>query len=166
MNYTAQSKEELLREIEAYIKDESIHLRLEDDCQGELTLMYVLIRKFAPEKTIVVAANENGGVFMLYPYDNDEFSEPWDFDADHLLFEQLGEGYEILIMTPEAHSDVWQYVTEMSESVHYRAGQVRYFGYCHNNGITKEMLERQCSYEGADIMQRYIPLKRERERER
>ena len=94
MTYTAKSREELIEQVKEYLKSEELHVKTEDENRGGYSLVYILIRKYSPEKTTVVASNESGGVFMFYPYDEQEdFSEPWDFDADRLLFEMLGEGY-------------------------------------------------------------------------
>ena len=98
MNYG--DKEAFLRQIQEYLSREDLHDKTEDQSSGEYAMLYILIKRRSPENTIVAAANKEGGVFLFYPFDeNEEFSEPWDFDADRLLFEMLGEGYEILDMT-------------------------------------------------------------------
>ena len=165
MKYTAQTKEELLQQIEAYLKDENTRMMINEKCEDEVSLMYVLWKKYAPEQTLIAVANKDNGVYMLYPYaGQDDFSEPWDYDADNLLFEQLGDGYEILSMTDDAHSDVWLYVSEMGrENIWFKRGMRLYFDYCHKNGITKEKLERECSYDGKDIMRYYVPYRTSRE---
>lgn len=154
MIYTAKSREELIEQIKAYLKDEILHQKVEDESQGEFELMYVLTKKFVPEETIVAASNQEGGVYMFYPFANkDEFSEPWFFDADRLLFELLGEGYEILEMTPNSHSDVWYYVDSLGEDyIWYKRGMQIYLDYCIESGVSLESLKRDCNYEGIDMM--------------
>lgn len=157
MIYNAQSREELIEQVKEYLKSEELHEKTEDENKGDYSLMYILIRKFSPEKTIVVASNESGGVYMFYPYDKQEdFSEPWDFDADRLLFELLGEGYEIAYMTDDAHSDVWFYVSEMGiDSIWYKQGMQKYLAHCKQNDVTAERLKKKCNYDGIDVTRHF-----------
>ena len=159
MTYTAKSREELIEQVKEYLKSEKLHVKTEDENKGGYSLMYILIRKFSPEKTTVVASNESGGVFMFYPYDEQEdYSEPWDFDADRLLFEMLGEGYEILDMTMDGHLDVWFYVSEMGmDGIWYKQGMQKYLEYCVKNGVTEEVLQREVEYDGDDLLALYCP---------
>ena len=160
MIYTAKNREELIEQVKEYLKSEKLHVKTEDEGKDDYSLMYILIRKFSPEKTVVVASNEIGGVYMFYPYDKqEEFSERWDFDADRLLFELLGEGYEITYMTEDAHSDVWFYVSEMGgiDGVWYQRGMQLYLEYCLKEGITLEKLQNDVDYEGMDMIPFYRP---------
>lgn len=159
MTYTAISREELIEQVKEYLKSEELHVKTEDENKGGYSLMYILIRKYSPEKTAVVASNESGGVFMFYPYDEQEdYSEPWDFDADRLLFEMLGEGYEILDMTMDGHLDVWFYVSEIGmDGVWYKQGMQKYLEYCVKNGVTVEVLQREMEYDGDDLLALYCP---------
>lgn len=163
MTYTAKSREELIEQVKEYLKSEELQVKTEDENKGGYSLMYILIRKYSPEKTTAVASNESGGVFMFYPYDEKEdFSEPWDFDADRLLFEMLGEGYEILDMTMDGHLDVWFYVSEMGmDGIWYKQGMQKYLEYCVKNGVTGEVLQREMEYDGDDLLALYCPEGRE-----
>ena len=167
MTYTAKSREELIEQVKEYLNREDLHAKTEDDSNGEYSLMYILTRRYSPEKTVVVASNDNGGVYMFYPYDKQEdFSEPWDFDADRLLFELLGELYEITYMSEDAHSDVWFYVNEMGgiNGVWYKRGMQLYLDYCAKEGITLERMKQKCNYEGIDLM-KYCMKKPNRNKE-
>ena len=156
-------KEALLRQIQEYLKQEDLHDKTEDQSNGEYAMLYILIKRYSPENTIVAASNKEGGVFLFYPFDeNEEFSEPWDFDADRLLFEMLGEGYEILDMTMDGHLDVWFYVSEMGmDGIWYKQGLQKYLEYCVKNGVTGEVLQREMEYDGDDLLALYCPEGRE-----
>ncbi|MBQ7347671.1 MAG: hypothetical protein IJW55_06905 [Clostridia bacterium] len=166
MNHTAQSNEELIQQIRAYLKDEMLHQILEDESQGEFKLLAVLTKRFDLEKTLVVATNQEDVVFMFYPFSSEEkFSEPWFFNPNELFFEPLANGYEILLLTIDTHIDIWDYVDTMGKDhVEYEQGLQRYLDYCQKNGITKDVLKRKGAYDGINLMEYYIPRNRNMER--
>ena len=91
-------------------------------------------------------ADDNGKAFEGY-----EISF-W-FGAD--LFEWLEEGYQLVEMSLESHSCVWQELESCRDDYESQAGIQLYLDYCRYNDITQDLLATKTDYDGMDIMTFY-----------
>ena len=58
-------------------------------------------------------------------------------------------------MTWEVHGFVWDEISQYHQYFGHPAGLQKYLEFCKRNGITRERLEKECSYEGWDILTLY-----------
>lgn len=58
-------------------------------------------------------------------------------------------------MSPECHYCVWFDIAEYRSEYQSQFGMQKYLDYCNQNGITWELLSRENSYDGMDVMMLY-----------
>ena len=81
----------------------------------------------------------------------------WQFSFDYDLFQYLEGGYDLIAMTPDAHSGVWYEIAEYHDTSGIACvdGMQKYLDYCKRNGVTKDRLVREADYDGMDVMTLY-----------
>ena len=108
---------------------------------------------------VIAYATRDDEVISFNPYkDKRGMSNylAWSFDYDTDLFGELENGYEIVGMPLEAHYNVWATIAEWHDGdIDHLQGVQMYLGYCKRNSITHERLQRECSYDGMDVMSLY-----------
>lgn len=80
----------------------------------------------------------------------------WSLDFEEDLFEPLEKGYEIVLMSSLCHSVIWRLIEDSyNNNCEYGKGMQTYLSYCKRNGITKQFLQENGTYDGMDVMSLY-----------
>lgn len=111
----------------------------------------------APENILAIAACEDE-TFLFYPLEpRGEPIADWPPVSDHetMLFGTLAEGFDLMMMTPDTHYNVWSLISclyENGASTDYPEGLKKYLDTCQRQGVTKQFLKERSGYDGMDIM--------------
>jgi hypothetical protein len=157
MIYTAKNRDELLEQIQEYLKRDDVREKVNDETTEDYKLMYVLMKKFDPKETVVAASNERGETILFFPFSEDEeVCDALDFDPDWLLFYYLENQYEIIEFDFDTHSDVWFCVNEFGgTSIIFPEGFQQYLEYCLKNNVTAAQMRENFDYDGVDLLTMY-----------
>ena len=118
---------------------------------------YILTKGETPQDAVAYAVYEDKVIFIRSLDDNGKAFEGYEisfwFGAD--LFEWLEEGYQLVEMSLESHSCVWQELESCRDDYESQAGIQLYLDYCRYNDITQDLLATKTDYDGMDIMTFY-----------
>lgn len=167
-----QLAERILKRTESYQSNREVGMPDDENFK----LDYLLVKESANTSMKVAAfASCEDMVLLLRPLEKDFNKQSfwyWSFDYDSGLFEYLEDGYKLADMSLCCHYAVWQTIEDLHEGdIDYTKGMQMYLDYCKKNGITRELLKQQASFDGMDVMKLYKPqflprVKHEKERER
>lgn len=164
------SKEKIWRSAQRALKRTKSYQNYRE-MEENYELVYVLIEGKYPcgNNVAAVAVYENVAI-LFYPYGNREELELWGFNLERDLFECLQEGDELAGMSMKSHAVVWDFIDKCHEDIESEKGMQKYLGYCKQNGVTRERLEKEVNYSGKDVMVLYAPkvnrTKKQKDRER
>lgn len=143
-------------DIDRFIGDcaELIHDSVEHN--GKLVDM-VLVNTKDENESLAYAYSEQEEMIEIRPHTKEKeaiWSIPeWDFNFDSYLFEQLETGYEIGMITPDMHYNIWCSLNELfPEELNNLEGVKKYLQYCKENNITKEFLDKELNLDTPDVM--------------
>ena len=119
----------------------------------------VLINKKDEEESLAYAyGKEEESLIEIRPHTKEKeavWSIPeWDFNFDNYFFELIENDYEIGMITPEMHNDIWNSLRELFPTeLNNLDGVQKYLKYCKDNGITKDYLDKKLKINVDDVMQ-------------
>ncbi|MCD7886996.1 MAG: hypothetical protein LUG44_05185 [Clostridiales bacterium] len=149
--------ERALKRTEAYRENRSDSSGREDNFHLE----YVLVKGSKPTPDTAIAyAHYEDQLISFNPLEsggNSKIVWDWAFSFDGDLFLYLEQGYELVGMTVETHSLVWEEIEEHHSDggICSPGGMQKYLNYCKRNGVTAELLRKEQDYGGMDVMQLY-----------
>ena len=144
--------------VEKFISDcyELMHDLVEQ--HGKSVEMVLMNSKNTDESLAYAYSKEEDSLIEIRPHTKENeavWSIPeWDFNFDNYLFEQLESNYEIGMITPEMHYNIWNSLNELfPEELNNLEGVQKYLQYCKDNNITKQYIEEQMNMKVPDVMQ-------------
>ncbi len=150
-----RGSERYLKRTEAYQSNRELYMPPEENYQVD----YLCIKgsKSTPED-VLAYANCMDEMLCFHPLQED--SRPvcmtdWQYGLDDDLFAHLEDGYTLAYMTWEVHGFVWDEISQYHQYFGHPAGLQKFLEFCKRNGVTRERLEKECSYEGWDILTLY-----------
>lgn len=153
--------EAVLRQTEPYRTNEEFEVPPDENFQ----LSYILTKgdPTEPDNILAIALREDE-IFMFYPLkpDGGPIADwPPVSDYDTMLFENLGNGFDLTMMTLETHSFVWSELSDWygnGAETECPEGLRKYLDTCQQNGVTKQVLEEKFGYDGMDAMELHSTL--------
>ena len=147
--------ERCLKRTEAYQSNRELDMPPEENYQ--VVYFFIKGNKDAPED-VLVYANCMYDVLYFHPLQDNSFpvlQSDFQYSLSDDLFKHLENGYTLAYMTWEVHGFVWDEISQYHQYFGHPAGLQKYLEFCKRNGITRERLEKECSYEGWDILTLY-----------
>ncbi|MCI9193658.1 MAG: hypothetical protein HFE92_09800 [Acutalibacter muris] len=148
--------EAALRQTEPYLEKEEWETPPDENFQ----LSYILTKGDPAEpKTILAIAICEDETFLFYPLKpggGDIADWPPVSDYDTVLFENLGNGFDLTMMTLETHWFVWNELSDWYGSgaeTECPEGLRKYLDTCMKNGVTRQVLKESFGYDGMDVME-------------
>ena len=120
-------------------------------------IQYVLVYKYNPKKSIIGITDRNYDIYEVILFDNQiNYCSDWDYSADQNIFELIENEYELGFMSMEFHSGIWKEFekNEIGDFEH-KLGLQKYLRYCKNNGIDKNIIDKETKSDVPDIMKYY-----------
>ena len=158
------SKEQLMRFAESALKQTAIYQRncemgMPDEENYKMSYLLVEGSINKPERVLAYAVNDQA-VLLFHPMEKPVYESlvnDWEFNFDYDLFQYLEGGFNLIAMTPDAHTGVWYEIAEYhgTSGIACVQGMQKYLHYCKQHGITKERLARETGYDGMDVMTLY-----------
>lgn len=110
-----------------------------------------------PERVIAIAFSQDEAI-LYYPLEPDGgpiADWPPVSDYDTVLFDCLGDGFDLTMMTLETRWSVWSELSDWygrGAETECPEGLRKYLDTCQKDGITKQVLEEKFGYDGMDAM--------------
>ena len=150
-----RAAERYLKRTEAYQDNRELDMPPEENYQVD----YLCIKgsRDAPEDVLAYASCIDE---MLCFHPMQEDSRPihmtdWQYGLDDDLFAHLENSYTLAYMSWETHGYVWEELSEYPNSFQHAAGMQSYLEFCRRGSVTRERLEKECGYDGVDVMPLY-----------
>lgn len=149
--------ESTLRQTAAYQYNREMGMPDEENYKMSYLLVEGSINKL--ERVLAYAVNDQA-VLLFHPMEKPVYESllnDWEFYFDYDLFQYLEGGFDLIAMTPDAHTGVWHEIAEYHDTsgIACVQGMQKYLHYCKQHGITKEGLARETGYDGMDVMTQY-----------
>ena len=138
-------------EIDKVINKIEDALKKEEDYEN-FRVGYIMYNKES-NKMYAYANEYDEAVYVNANTFNMNFIQDWAYSIDNDIFDDLERGYEIVYMTPEFHSWIWNYLDDIGiEDINHKKGMQQYLDYCEENDITKRFLYEKLDTHIPDIM--------------
>ena len=147
-------KEKLIARSEKLLKETKQYKELEGSGEENYEITCILVKGSLERPEDVIAyAEQADNYLILNPLGKpQEAEQSWGFHFDSEVFFPLEKGYSIIFMTAERHYDMWTMLGEFKEEkVLNKQGFRKYLEYCKENMVTKDYLQKETSYFGADL---------------
>lgn len=147
-------KEKLIARSEKLLKETKQYKELEGSGEENYEITCILVKGSLERPEDVIAYAEQADNYLtLNPLGKPQEAErSWGLHFDSEVFFPLEKGYSIIFMTAERHYDMWTMLGEFKEEkVLNKQGFRKYVEYCKENMVTKDYLQKETSYFGADL---------------